>query len=210
MPGPMLNPTVGARVAQGSAEVNPRANRTGELATGAAHGTWLEAIRNGNMWTIATPTAGITVTANMLVSVASANAIVGLYNKSTSSYLHITRAEVIVASAATATGFVWGANSPTALSVVPTGVTHVYNHNLMTLGPSPAAVAFDGSIPVSGAAVTAIVRPIVGGAINTLVNVEEFDDDLWVAPNGFLGIFGDTVTTSTVVKASLTWEEVPV
>lgn len=208
MPGPMLNPTVGVRIAGDSAEVNPRANRTGELATAAAHGTWLEPIRRGNLWTIATPTAGITVTANMLVSVASANAIVGVYNNGQQN-VHITRAEVIVASAATATGFVWGYNSPTVLAVIPTGVTHSTNHNLLNTGTPPGVVAFDGTVAVSGAAVTFLLRPIVGGAINTLVNVEEFDDDLWVPPNGFLGIFGDTVTTATVVKAALTFEVVP-
>lgn len=208
MPGPALNPTQGVRKLGGGAETNPRANTSGEMATGAAHGTWLEAIRQGNLWTISTPTAGITVTANMLVSVASANCIVGLYNKSAGKNLHITRAEIVVASAATATAFVWAYNPPTQLAVTPTGVALATNHNLLTTGASPSAVAFNGSIPVSGAAVTTLFRPIVVAAINTGINVEEFDDDLWVPPFGFLGIFGTTVTTSTVVNASMTWEEV--
>src|SRR5437660_6995195 len=98
MPGLAVNPTVGARIASDNTEVNPRANRTGEQATAAAHGTWLEALRQGNVWTISTPLAGITVTANMLTSVASANAIVGLYNKSAGMALHILRAEVVMGS----------------------------------------------------------------------------------------------------------------
>lgn len=208
MPTQMLNPTVGVRVAQDTNEVNPRANRTGELAIAAAHGTWNEAVRQGNMWTISTPTAGITVTANMLVSVASANAIIGVYNKSQGSHLHVTRMSLVVGSAATVTNFVWGFNNPTTLATIPTGVARARNHKNLIAQQSPAAVAFDGTVAVSGAAATDLFRPIVAGVVNTPLTVEEFDDDLWVPPGGFLGVFGDTVTTSTVVRGFLTWEEV--
>lgn len=210
MPGPMVNPTVGAITASDTNEVNLRANRTRELATGAAHGTWCEPVRQGNMWTIATPNAGITVTANMLVSVASANAILGVYNKSTGLNLHVTRMSLIVASAATVTNLLWGFNNVVTLSPIPTGVARARNHrNLTANSASPGAVAFDGTVAVSGAAATDLFRPIVAGVVNTPLTVEEFDDDLWVPPGGFLGIFGDTVTTSTVVRGFMTWEEVP-
>jgi hypothetical protein len=214
MPNPMLNPVVGKTIggAQDGTEVGPRANRTGELAIGAAHGTWNEAVRQGNMWTISTPSAGITVTANMLVSVASANAILGLYNKSAAGgvNLHVTRMSLVIASAATITNLVWGFNNVATLSPIPTGVARARNHkNLTANSASPGAVAFDGSVAVSGAAATDLFRPIVAGVVNTPLTVEEFDDDLWVPPGGFLGIFGDTVTTSTVVRGFITWEEVP-
>lgn len=212
MPGPITNPVVGKSIggAADGSEVNPRGNRTGELAVAAAHGTWNEAVRQGNMWTIATPNAGITVTANMLVSVASANAILGLYNKSTGLNLHVTRMSLIVASAATVTNLLWGFNNVATLSPVPTGVARARNHkNLTANSASPGAVAFDGTVAVSGAAATDLFRPIVAGVVNTPLTVEEFDDDLWVPPGGFLGIFGDTVTTSTVVRGFMTWEEVP-
>lgn len=212
MPNPMLNPVVGKSVggAADGSEVGPRANRTGELTVAAAHGTWNEAVRQGNMWTISTPTAGITVTANMLVSVASANAIIGLYNKSTGVNLHVTRMSLIVGSAATVTNFVWGFNNVATLSPIPTGVARARNHkNLLANAASPGAVAFDGTVAVSGAAATDLFRPIVAGVVNTPLTVEEFDDDLWVPPGGFLGVFGDTVTTSTVVRGFMTWEEVP-
>lgn len=211
MPGPMLNPTVGVRSTVGDGgEINPRANRTGELATAAAHGTWLEALRVGNIFTISTPIAGITVTANMLTSVASANAIVGLYNKSQAVNLHILRAEIVIGSNATATGCVWGFAAPAAVSPNPLGVQRVRNHKQLTIGAGVAAVAFDGSVAMSGIAATDLFRPIVAGLVNTPITVEEFDDDLLVPPNGFIGIFGDTTTTAAVVKAALTWEEVPI
>jgi hypothetical protein len=188
----------------------PRSTRTGELGMSPVHGTFLEALRTGNLWTISTPLAGITVTANMLTSVASSNCIVGVYNKSGGAYLHITRLNIVVASAATATGFVWGFNTPTTYTTLPTGVAKAYSHRGQTKGNSPYAIAFDGSVAVSGGAATDLVRPILCGQINLPLNAEETDDDLIVPPLGFLGVFGDTVTTATVVKASLTWEEVPI
>lgn len=208
MPGPMLNPTVGVKLLQDGAESPGRSTRTGDLSTSATHGTWLEALRTGNIWTISTPLAGITVTANMLTSVASSNCIVGLYNKG-GGYAHILRAEIVCGSNATATGFVWGYITPTGISPAPTGVAKAKNHKTLTLGSSPMTVAFDGSVAVSGSGVTDLFRPIVAGLINTPITVEEADDDLIVPPNGFIGIFGDTVTTNAIVKAALTWEDVP-
>lgn len=208
MPGSAVNPTVGVRVLGDGSEANPRVTRTGEQSTAAAHGTWLEALRVGNIWTISTPLAGITVTANMLTSVASSNCIVGLYNKG-GAMAHILRAEIVVGSNATATGFNWGYITPTGISPAPTGVAKAKNHKTLALGSSPTTVAFDGSVAVSGSGVTDLFRPIVAGLVNTPITVEEFDDDLIVPPNGFIGIFGDTVTTAAVVKAAITWEDVP-
>lgn len=202
------NPKPGLQVIQDGAENRPRSTRTGELGVSQVHGTWLEALRTGNVWTISTPSAGITVTANMLVSTASANAIVGIYNKGTG-YIHISRLSIVVASAATATGFVWGFNTPTSLATMPTGVAKALNHKTMTKSATPNTVVFDGSVACSGMAATDILRPVLCGAINTPINAEETDDDLYIPPNGFLGLFGDTTTTSTVVKASITFEEVP-
>lgn len=210
MPGPALNPVVGVRPASDNTEVTPRATRTGETSVSATHGTWLEAIRQGNVWTISTPTAGITVTANMLVSTASANAIVGLYNKSTGSHLHVTRLEVVIGSNATVTNLLWGFNTPVVLATTPTGVARAKNHKALTVGNSPAAVAFDGTVAVSGALATDYFRPIVAGVVNTPVTVEEYDDDIFVPPGGFIGVFGDTTTTAAVVRAALTWEEVSI
>src|SRR5438132_9305536 len=136
-----------------------RATRDGALVGQEAHGTFYEAVSRGNVWTIATPVAGITVTANMLSSVASANAIVGLYNPTTNTNLHILRAIVALVTVITACNFNWAVNINTLLSPVPTGVQRAHNNLTFAIGGHKAK-AFDGTVAVSGAGVTDLFRPI--------------------------------------------------
>src|SRR2546421_4820350 len=85
-----------------------RGARDGALVGQDAHGRYYEAVARGNVWTISTPTAGATVTANMVGSVASSNAIVGLYNPTTNYNLHNIRTVLRVAvSPTTAWNFFW-------------------------------------------------------------------------------------------------------
>ena len=186
-----------------------RLDKSGAVVGQDAHGRFFEAVARGNVWTIATPTAGITVTANMLVSVASANAIVGLYNPTANKNYHVVRTQVIAITMATGTGFLWATvGTAGVLSPIPLGVQRAHNNLTFAIG-GHTAKAFDGSVAVSGLAATDVFRAIIPLQITLLTNFTEYDNDIVVGPGAFAGIFGDTVTTSSVVKAAITWEEVP-
>src|SRR5688572_25752685 len=93
------NPMPGAQQVQDFSEQRLRGTRTGGLGVAHLHGPSLEPARSGRLWTVSTPVAGITVTANMLFSVASSNAILGLYNKTSDQYLHVRTLNVQTATA---------------------------------------------------------------------------------------------------------------
>lgn len=201
------NPMPGAQQISDFSEHRLRGTRTGALATTQAHGPTLEPARNGRLWMISTPVAGITVTANMLYSVASSNAIVGLYNKTSDQYLHVRNMKIQTATA-TVCNIVWAINTPLQLSTNPTGVDgrNVATHE----AGGHRAVAFNGSVACSGMAATIFYR-MVGNLPTGIGRVvyEETDPEIVIPPYGFAGLFGDTTTAGTVVWAHLTWEEVP-
>src|SRR2546429_6254491 len=66
----VLMQRVGPVVGADGTPVPLRGTRDAALVGQDAHGRFYEAVSRGNVWTIATPLAGITVTANMLSSVA--------------------------------------------------------------------------------------------------------------------------------------------
>jgi hypothetical protein len=202
------NPRPGAQNIRDASEHALRGTRTGDLAISQAHGKYLEAVRSGRVWTVSTPAAGITVTANMLFSVASSNAILGLYNKTSDQYLHILRANVQTVTA-TVCNIVWAITTPLAIAVNPTGVDGRNNLDFSSGGHK--AVAFNGSVAVSGHGVTSYYRPIVALPTGAgRVSQTEEDGDIVIPPYGFAGVYGDAVTTATVIFGSLVWEEVPV
>lgn len=202
------NPQPGAQNIRDFSEHRMRGTRTGELGTSQIHGKYEEAVRTGNVWTVSTPIAGITVTANMLQAVASANAILGLYNKSADRNLHILRTNVQTATA-TVCNIVWAITTPLQLSTNPTGVSA--RNNLTWSAGGHQAVAFNGSVACSGIAATVFYRMIVNLPTGAgRVSFTEDDGEIIVPPYGFAGVFGDTTTAATVVWGALTWEEIPV
>lgn len=212
MSNPIQSPTVGPKTSADGATVPLRAERMSGLVVQPAHGELYEAASRGNVYTISTAVAGIVSTAAMVVSVASANAIVGLYNPTTDTNLHITRAIIVQVSGTAVTGgFVWGTIAS------PTGITGKgttgYNNKTFTKG-GHKAYAFDGSLPATGSAITVPFR-YVGGLFPGTISVgagatfEEVEEDLVVGPGCFAGIFFAIVGTNTTVTGSLSWEEVP-
>lgn len=202
------NPMPGQQNIRDSSEHRLRGTRTGELAFSQAHGPTLEPARQGRLWTISTPVAGITVTANMLFSVASSNAILGLYNKTSDQYLHVRTLNVQTATA-TVCNIVWAINTPLQLATNPTGVSGRNNATLASGGHQ--AVAFNGAVACSGMGVTSFHRMILNlPTAAGRVTHTETDPEIVIPPYGFAGVFGDAATTATVIWGYLTWEEVPV
>jgi hypothetical protein len=200
------NPMPGAQHISDMSEHRPRGTRTGELAVSFAHGLYLEAARTGNMWMVATPVAGITVTANMLYSVASSNAIVGLYNPTADYLAHVTRLTVATATA-TVCNLVWAVNTPVLIATTPTGFQA---RNLRTFAEGGhKMIAFNGAQAVSGAGVTEYFRQVLALPTGS-GRVQWVDEhvDIVVPPYGFLGLYGDTATTATVIHAWMSWEDV--
>lgn len=207
---PWMEGRVGPATLSDGTVKEARLDKSGSIVTQDVHGRYYEAVARGNVWTINTPTAGITVTALMVVSSASSNGIVGLYNPTANYNLHIIRAVAVIASQATGTGIVWGTIATTSLlNPLPAGVNRAKNALTFVIGGHRAKV-FDGSVAVSGSAATDLYRIMLPASITSALTAAETDGDIIVGPGCFVGIFGDTTTTATVAKASITWEEVPV
>jgi len=215
---PMFPGRVGAITTPDGGMAPARAGRTSEAIVGdAGHGRYYEQVKRYGLWTISTPSGGIIMTANMVVSVASHNGI-GIYNPSNSGVdLAIQRAVVVVVSGTQATGgaIVWGC-VPTVTGITGGGVTTMKNHYTMIAnGGPPAAKAYDGSVAVTGSAVANIFRYFGGGPSGTVVagsnaTYEEMvDGDITIGPDTFVGLFLTVATTAYVINASITWTEIP-
>src|SRR5689334_13257678 len=165
MPGVALNPTVGPQGSAGdTVEVGLRAGRTKELIVGdAAKGKSYELVSRGNVWSLSTPQGGITCTALMAVSSASANGIVALWNPPNSAVNGtILQAVLIVVTGTMVTGgFVWG-SIPVSATAPPAGVT-TYRNNLTGNAGGAVLKAFDGSTALVGSAAVNIHRQFGGG-----------------------------------------------
>lgn len=219
MASAMNNPTPGIFSIPDGQESNPRSGRTREMITGdAGHGRYYEQTRSGSMWTISTPQGGIIMTANMVVSVASHNGI-GLYNPIGSGVnIAIQRAIIVVVTGimTTAGGFTWGV-VPTVSGITGGGVLTMKNHYTGTAnGGPPRAKAYDGSVAVTGSAVSNIFRVFGGGpsgtaVIGTNLTFEEIvDGDITFGPDTFYGLFQLVAGTTLTIHASITWAEIPI
>lgn len=211
-----FNTVAGPRTVPDNQQSAIRAGRGGELIIGeVGQGRYYEAAARGMIFTVSTPLAGVTVTANNVVSVASSNAICGLANPTgNSKNLSILRAVLIVVTGTMATGgFVWGAvGTPSGLSATAVGVTTYIQAGTNTTGGA-SGYAFDSTTAWSGTAATKILRQFggaVAGATAAGVNLtfeEITDGDIVLKPGSCVGLFMSTVATALIVGASITWCE---
>lgn len=192
------------------------ADVTGAQRVGDAHGRYFDATTRGSVWTIATATAGITVTALMVIGVASSVPIVGVHNPAGSGrYAVVGRAAVLVPSGTMgAGGFVWGIIAPTSTNTTNVGTNGAINNATFAAGGSIVRT-FAGATPLTATGATVLFRTICGPSTGAVAanaasyTMEETAGDICVPPGGFLGIFASTAGTSPIVNAFLTWEEVP-
>jgi hypothetical protein len=200
--------------ADGSDQV-PRMTKDTALVVQDAHGRNYEATYRGNVWTLSTAAAGITVAAANVIAASAGSPIVGVFNPvGSGKNLVIVRATSLWASGTTgAGGLVWGIIAPNA-GVTAAGGNGAINNATFTTGGSTART-FTGSA-LTGAGVSTLFRFLGGPTTGVLaassaqtVN-EETAGDIICPPGAVVGLFAAAAGTSPIVMASMTWEEVAV
>lgn len=210
----LQSPTVGPVVVSDGTEVNLRADRTQGLVVQHGHGEYYEEVARGNVWTISTAAAGVSVVTAVGVLTTAANTpIVGLFNPTTSVNLHVTRAVIVVTTGTMVTGgFVW------AISTSPTGITSLgvsARNNKTFVKGGHYAVAFDGSAAVTGQTNAPTLFRQFGGnfagaqGAGTNATFVETEEDIVVAPLTYLGLYTTVGATGLNVVGSLSWAEIP-
>lgn len=216
----LQNPTPGPRFITDGQEGKLRNTRTGELTIANVHGPYHESASRQMIWTVRTATAGITVTALMVVSGASATAIpiIGLRNASGSArLLSLIDATIHISSGTLgANGFHWAMYGGAAGAAISTGSQSAgVSHYLGTAGTT-VGYAFAGATALTGASGDMLAMRMAGGpttgaaAANAPLTFYEYlDGKIVLGPGVFIGLFAGAAGTSPIVSASLTWEEVP-
>lgn len=191
----------------------PRLTKDTALVVQDAHGRHYEAAVRGNVWTLTTAAAGVTVAAANVIAASAGSPIVGVFNPVNSGKnLVIVRATSMWASGTTgAGGLVWGILAPNAGVTAGGGNGAINNATFVTGGST--AKTFTGSA-LTGAGVSVLFRflggPTTGAlAANAAHTVsEETAGDIICPPGGVVGLFAAAAGTSPIVMASMTWEEV--
>jgi hypothetical protein len=191
------------------------ASISGAQRTTDAHGRYFEAVRSGNVWTLTTAYAGVTLVAASAIGQTAWSPIVGIFNPANSGKNCVVVAGMAnyLSGTPTAGGLVWGFVAPTT-AVTATGGNGAVNALTLTTGGS-AAKTFVMSA-MTGSAASAILAPFpvspFAGAIAASTPLGAWSDvaGLFVCPPGAcIGITG-TLGTATVCAGFLAWEEVPV
>lgn len=202
------------QVADGSL-INVRMGKTGEALIGQAHGRYYEPAVRGNVWSLSTAAAGVTIAAANVFSASAGQPIVGIYNPTNSGKnCVITRAILALASGTMAAGgWVWGFVAPNA-GVSAAGGNGAINNGTLVAGGSLAKTFVNSAL--TGAGAGSLLRFVGGpttgaGAANAnLTTQEETAGDLICPPGGVIGLFAAAAGTSPIVVATMTWEEVAI
>lgn len=209
----LQNPLVAAAKATPGNETRLRSDETRGLVVSQNQGTYYESSNQGSSWTISTNVAGIATTALFTVSTASAIPIVGVFNPTGSGVnLSIQRTIVLQTTGTAVSSFVWGAIAGATGMSGSSGVQTGINNKTFTAG-GHGARAFAGATALVG---TPLMYRVIGGptagAFTASQNAtvrDDVDGEIIVRPGNFVGVFGTTTTIENVVRASLTWTEVP-
>lgn len=209
----LQNPmVVGNATAADGTETRLRSTRTRGLVTQQDHAPYAEDCARGNTWTVSTPTAGITATALMVVSTASAIPIVGLYNPAGNTKNFVIHRAIAVQTTGTVANFAWGAAALPGGQAAASTTAGI--NNLTFAAGKHTAQVFNGSQAMVG---TAPIFRVIGGAVEgataagVVETIQEWvEGEIIVQPGNLLGMFALTTTTAGIVKASVTWSEVPV
>jgi len=209
------NPTVGTRSAPDGMEGSRlRSERTGALVIQQLHAPYAEECVRGNIWTASTAVAGVTVTASCVIS-ALAMPIIGVFNPTGSGRNLVIIKTIVQQMTLTAVTFVWAGGAAMGLTNANGVATHINNFTFATAASGGSvARSFLGASIIGATAPTAF--RYVGGAIAGATAVGEVysfteynDGDIVLSPNTFAGLFADTATSAAVVRAAITWAEVP-
>ncbi len=227
---------VGPQVLADGVIATARQGKTGELIVQELHGRFFEQTYRGNFYRIGTTTivagastmgtaTGLSAT---LATAATGVPMLGIWNPLTSAVYAVLTQAAIQAYANTVTtpasfgGLVWcvsPGNSAISTGLVP--------FNSKTLAQQGSAVkGFAGATALTGLSIvpTAIEnsdfqsggQSIAYGTIGntaivpTMVQVQNFDGQLFVPPGCVLALYNTSASTSFSFTGRLLWEEVPV
>lgn len=191
-----------------------RITRDTSLAVQQSHGALYEATYRGNLFSLATAAAGVTITATQNVAVTLASPIVGIYNPAASG----VNAVVLYADHCWASGTA-GANglcfATNVCTVSAAGGSASLNLKTQVAGTSQCKT-FTASALTGQTAASLIARMLGGPTTGALAANSTSYYQVWfegglIVPPGCAGIVMANATgTSPIVAASMMWEETPV
>lgn len=203
-----------AGLAQGAANAL-RGDKTGALATTDAHSRFQEAVIQGNVYSLSTAAAGVTIAAANVFSASNAQPLVGIFNPANSGVnaVMLLCRSIWNSGTSGASGLVW------AVAPSPAGVTAANNTNPTNMltgrasGSKVQGYVNSALTAITGNAIVMFSGGPSVGALTANSNQGYFDpiDGLVViAPGCAGGIFAASAGTSPIVAASIAWEEVTV
>ena len=206
------NPLAAAYKVGVGSETRLRSDETRGLVVAQNQAGYYESTNQGSSWTISTAIAGISTTALFTVSTASAIPIVGVFNPAnTGLNLSIQRAIVIQTTGTAVTSFVWGVVAASTMASTDGVATGINNKSFVTGGHT--ARAFAGATAMVGTPkFYRVLGGVWAGAFNAAAQStyrDDVDGEIVVKPGCFAGVFATSTTVENIVRASLSWAEVP-
>jgi len=205
---------VGVQVLQDGANSQLRQGRSGEIVTMQAHAAYYEATYRGNTFTCSTAAAGITLAATSLSPLAAGTGtpIVGLWNPQNSGKnLVINKVNIgLITSSASTGNIVWNYAVNQTITATANGTI---TSNFIGGAAASVAKAFVNTA-TTGSTVGIMFRPAwqfqFVSAVGEVYGPAELDmnSDIIVPPGAYIALANGVSNTTTVLQASITWEEV--
>jgi len=223
----LLQGQVGPQTAQDGSNPNLRQSKDASLVNVESHGRYQEATYRGNVYTIQTAAAGITLAATNLAPLNSSTGkpIVGVFNPQNSVKDLVILETCIGISSNTTPGnspgaFYYDVNTNQALTQAGT----VPINNLTLVQRGSAAVGLVNQALTGGTGTVLDFKAVSGapqnpynqsnatnatGSAYTPIICDPVDGKIIVPPGGVLGIANGISNTTAIVFGSMTWEEIP-
>lgn len=210
----LIEGKVGPQLLQDGANTQPRQGRSGEVCIQQTHADYYESTYRGSVFTCSTAAAGITLAATSLSPLAAGTGtpIVGLYNPlSSGKNLVINKVNVGAITSSAATGnIVWNY----AINQTITAAANGTITNNFLGGAAASVVKAYVNTATTGSTIGIMFRPafqlqFVTAAGEMVGSAEvNIDGDIIVPPGAYLALANGVSSTTTVLSASITWEEV--
>lgn len=209
-----INGKVGPGFAQDGSLVDPRMTKDLGTTVQELHGRYFESTYRGSVFTCSTAAAGITLAATNLSPLAAGTGtpIVGLFNpQGSGKNLVLNKLAVCVITSTASTGnIVWNYAVNQTITAAANGTI---TSNFIG-GASASVVKAYVNTATTGSTAGIMLRPafqlqFVTAAGEAVGNCEvDLNGDIIVPPGGYIGLANGVSNTTTVLSASITWEEV--
>lgn len=190
-----------------------RGDKTGALTTTDAHARYQEAVLQGQVYSLATAAAGVTIAAANVFSAANAAPLVGIYNPITSGKNAIIwhGSHQWNSGTPAAGGLVWGTSPLPPLGNLASANTPI---NSLTLSPAGSAMRGFVNNALTGITGNQLHRNAGGPPVFALAAgapawyYDLVDGCIVVPPGATCGLYAAAAGTSPIVNASMFWEEI--